>query len=178
VKNFLRKVKPRGSDYFRIVKGLATVGAIFILLMAIYITADVGGRYLFNSPVPAAFEIAKTLMAFIAFLALAYTLSRGGHLRLGFVYQRFGPRGQAVVDILSSFIGLILFGVITWQAAGWAWEAWQTKEYMEGILKIPYFPAKVGFTIGAFFFFIQFATDLTRRAGKLSSQKGQQNNGS
>jgi hypothetical protein len=47
---------------------------------------------------------------------------------------------------------------------------------MEGILKIPYFPAKAGFTIGTFFAFIQFAIDFVQRILKRNIQTGGQNN--
>jgi len=160
----------RWKDYYlKIVKGSALVGSVFVFLVVVYITADVAGRYLANRPMPASFEIQKTFIVFIVFLALAYTQSRGGHLRLEFISRRFNPRGQAILDILSLLIGLVLFAIITWQAWDWAWEAWQLKEYMEGIFKIPYFPARFALALGAFLFSVQFAIDLIQRISQLRS---------
>lgn len=149
--------------YFKTLKGSALGGSVFLFLLMIYITADVAGRYLASSPMPASFEIQKTFIVFIAFLALAYTQSRGGHLRLEFISRRFNPRGRAIIDILALLIGFVLFAVVTWQASVWACEAWQLKEYMEGVFKIPYFPARLAFALGSFLFSIQFAIDLIQR---------------
>lgn len=143
------------------------VGGICIMLLVIYTTGDVAGRYAANSPLPGSFEASLILIIFIVYFSLAYCQARGRHLRLEFLLRRLSPTWQAACDILSLLIGLFLFLLITWQ--GWVWtvEAWQEKSYMQGIFKIPYFPANSGFTLGAFLLSIQYLIDLMRRIGQL-----------
>ena len=158
--------------YFKTIKWSALAGSVFVFLIMLYITADVAGRKLFDSPMPASFEIQKTFIVFIVFLAFAYTQSRGGHLRLEFISRKFGPRGQAALDILTLLIGFGLFAFITWQAGSWAWEAWKLKEYMEGIFKIPYFPSRIAFALGSFLFTVQFAIELIQRVTEILTMGG------
>ncbi|MFH1775227.1 MAG: TRAP transporter small permease [Chloroflexota bacterium] len=146
------------------------------MLIVFYMTADVAGRYIAHRPLPASFEIPMVLIVFIVYFSLPYVQSRGVHLRLDFLWRRFNPRGQAIISILSLLTGLFLFSVITWQSWNWAVEAWQINERMEGAVGIPYFPARLGLTIGAFLFCIQYIIDLIRHVGKLLriGQIGQQ----
>lgn len=161
----MKRLAEKATQVFR---WFSLVGGICIMLIVLDTTADVTGRYVAKSPLPATFEVSMILIIFVVYFSLAYCQARGSHLRLEFLWRRFNPSGQAVCDILSLLIGLFLFTLITWQ--GWAWtvEAWQEKTYMQGLFKIPYFPATFGFTLGAFLFSIQYLIDLVRRIGGLS----------
>lgn len=156
------------ADYYlKVVTGMVLVSGVLMVVMMIYTTGDVTGRYLANNPLPATYEFTVTLMVFIVFLSLAHTQAVGGHLKLDFLSQRINPRGQAILEILTLLIGLSLLALITWQAWGWAWEAWQIKEEMEGTLGIPYFPSRLGLTIGAFLLWIQYLINLIQRIDQL-----------
>jgi TRAP-type C4-dicarboxylate transport system permease small subunit len=128
-------------------------------------------------PLQGTFEICVTLLVLIAFWSLPYTQAVGGNLRLEFIFQRFSLRGQAILDIFSIFIGLVLFSLITWQAWNWTYSALQTKEQMEGAMGIPYFPSRLGLTIGTFFLCIQYVLDLWRRINQLLDKDRIQNKG-
>ena len=74
------------------------VSAAFVLLLMILVVADITGRYLFNSPVPMAYEFGSFMLVFIVFLALASTQRAGAHIRVEFVTLRLPPRARTCLD--------------------------------------------------------------------------------
>lgn len=147
--------------------GLVIVSGIVIMLAMLYTTGDVIGRYTLNKPLPAAYEMTLTFLIYITFWGIAYVQSRGGHMRLGFIWERSGPRGKAALDTLSEVIGLFLLVIITWQGWEWAASSWTDKEVTMGIYTVPLFPARLGLAIGCSFLCIQYVIDLTRHISQL-----------
>ena len=167
MRGFRDKANRVADSYFKTLRWLTVVAGIAIMVMMIYITGDVTGRYLFKNPLPASFKISEMLMIFIIFWSLAYVQARGGHLRLQFLSRRFPPRGQSILNILALIIGIFIFAIITWQAADWAIKAWQTGEYAQGVWKIPYFPARLTLSVGAFIICLQFIVSLIPHISQL-----------
>lgn len=157
------------SKYSGLTKGMTLLGGIAVLLMCLYVTIDVIGRYTMNNPLPASFELPVILMVFIVFWSISYVQARGGHMRLEFLWRRFSPRGQDILDIVTAFIGLFIFAIITWQVWIWTKEALISNEQMEGVWGIPYFPARLGLTIGAFCLCLQYVIDIAKHGIHLFS---------
>lgn len=168
------KSSPKGISsiagvHLNVNRGLTALGGVAVLLLCLYTTGDVIGRYLLDNPLPASWELTLILLVVITFWGIGYVQARGRHMRLEFLWQRFGPRGQIILDILSVLIGLFLFAIVTWQVWLWTVDAWVTHEAMLGIWRIPYFPPRLALTIGAFSLCIQYVIDLVRYTGKLLS---------
>ena len=165
---------PKGIDRvadisLHINRWLVVVSGVIILLLCFYTTGDVIGRYALNRPLPAAYEVSLIFLIYITFWGIAYVQSRGGHMRLGFLWQRFGPRGRAILDILTILIGLFLFAIITWQGWIWAIQSWTTKESTMGAWTVPLFPGRIGLAIGSSILLIQYIIDLVRNVAQFSS---------
>ena len=157
----LRNKAIRLADYYlRILRGLTLTSGIALMIMMLYITGDVIGRYLFLKPLPASFEISQMIMIFISFWALAYVQARGEHLRLEFFSRLFPPKGQAILNILTSLIGIFIFAIITWQATDWGVKGLLMGEYEQGYWRFPLGPPRLVLAIGAFIVTIQFFVDL------------------
>lgn len=167
MKSSARWLSVIAGNLLKVTRGMTLLGGIAVVVLCLYTTADVAGRYTLNSPLPATFELAVILMVFIVFWGIAQVQARGGHMRLEFLWRRFGPRGQGILDVFASLVGLFMFAIITWQAWVWFVEAWITGEQMEGIWGIPYTPARLGLTIGAFCLCLQYIIDLVRHVGQL-----------
>ncbi len=150
------------SSYFKSVKWASLLGGISIMLAITYITIDVAGRYLASSPLPATDELTSIFMVFIIFFGLAYAQSQGEHLRLGFILERSSDRRRAALDALCFLIGTILTVLMSWQAVLYTWGAWRTNELMQGVWRLPYFPSRLGLTIGMFLFSIQYAINFAQ----------------
>lgn len=166
-----KKASAAAGYYFKVNKVLVLVSALTVFLLMVYISADAGGRSLAKTPMPATFEVSQTAMVYIVFLALAYVQARGGHLRLDFFVRRASPRGQAILHLVTLLIGLAIFALLFWQTWWRALDSVATMEVMEGLLGIPYYPARFAVAVGAFLLWVQFAIDLIRQIDQLLSMR-------
>jgi len=147
---------------------MVLASGVVIMLMCLYTTGDVIARYPpIQNPLPASWEITLIFLIIITFWGIGYVQTRGGHMRLEFLWLRFGPRGRIILDMISVLIGLFLYGIVTWQVWLWTVSAWQTHEAMLSVYNIPYFPPRLALTIGAFILCIQYIIDIVRYTDKL-----------
>jgi TRAP-type C4-dicarboxylate transport system permease small subunit len=73
------------------------LAAACLLALALVVLAQIGGR-LIGVMVPSATQIAGFLLAATIFLALAYTLAEGEHIRVMVVLEHLGPRARFWLD--------------------------------------------------------------------------------
>lgn len=163
-----------GSRLDRTLGGLVAaanaVSAAFVLLLMVLVVADITGRYVFNSPVPMAYEVGSFMLVFIVFLALASTQRAGAHIRVEFLTLRLPPRARACLDILAYGLGLLVYVTILWRGFGWAWTSWQVGDYVAGLINIPRYPSQFVVPLGAAILCLQFVADVARRLQDLKKQ--------
>jgi len=155
--------------YGKFARWVAVVSGVVVMLMMLYTTADVIGRYGFNHPVPGAFEYTNMFLIFVTYFGITLVQSRGAHLRLAMLWEKVGPRGKAIIDLMSVIIGLFIFTIITWQGWLWAVQSWQTREEIMGVYNVLLFPARFGLAIGASIFVIQYVIDIFRFGAVLAT---------
>ena len=96
-----------------------------LLLVALVISV-VLSRYFLGIGSIAIQESVSYVHAIIFMLGLAYTLQRGGHVRVDIFYREFSARRKALVDLLGTalfllpFCGLILFSSWDYVVASWS----------------------------------------------------------
>ena len=96
-----------------------------LLLVALVISV-VLFRYFLGIGSIAIQESVSYVHAIIFMLGLAYTLQRGGHVRVDIFYREFSARRKALVDLLGTalfllpFCGLILFSSWDYVVASWS----------------------------------------------------------
>jgi len=166
----MKRLSSIAGTYFEVGRWLAFLAGVAVIVMCFYTTGDVVGRYVLKSPFPASFEITLIFLIIITFFGITHTQARGGHMRLEFLRNRFAPRGQLMLDILSVLIGLFLYSIITWQGLLWTIEAFVRHEEFYGVSGIPYYPARFILTIGAFTLCIQYIIDLVQYFAQLFSK--------
>ncbi|PCH83276.1 MAG: hypothetical protein COB89_01765 [Piscirickettsiaceae bacterium] len=94
-------------------------------------------RYGFNIGSIAAQESITYMHGLIFMLAIAHTLKVNGHVRVDILYQRFGPKGKAWVNLLGSFFlllpvcGFIL--AISWEYVAASWSYYEGSREAGGI---------------------------------------------
>lgn len=148
--------------YAKFVGRLAIISGVAAAIMMLYTTADVFARYTFNNPLPAAFEYSIMLLVYITFFAVAWVQARGGHLRLGYLWDKSGPRGRALIDLVSVIIALFLYGIVTWQGWEWAIQSWVTMESTMGTYDVSLFPSRIALAIGVTLLAVQYIIDLVK----------------
>jgi TRAP-type mannitol/chloroaromatic compound transport system permease small subunit len=73
----------------------------FSFLMVVLITADVALRHILNKSFIALQEMEWHLFAVLFLLGGGFTLRHNGHVRVDIFYQRLGPRGKALLNLLG-----------------------------------------------------------------------------
>ncbi|MFC1985283.1 TRAP transporter small permease subunit [Chloroflexota bacterium] len=140
----------------RFCKILAGVSAVFLILLTLLVVVDVSLRYLFAKPIPGALESTELLMPWVCLLGLAYTLARGGHVRVTLILDRLPLRLQLWGEVFACVIGLSLCVPLTYYSWLHFWEAFMIREYMDALVKLPWYPAKLAMPIGFFALSVQF----------------------
>jgi TRAP-type mannitol/chloroaromatic compound transport system permease small subunit len=98
-----------------------TVGHVFawcIIVLMLGTTYEVFVRYVMNDPTSWAFDFSYIMYGALFFMAGAYTLSRGGHVRADMFYRLWRPRTQASVELVL-YILFFFPGVISLMYSGW-----------------------------------------------------------
>ncbi len=119
------------------------ISAFWIALLAFIILFDVGGRYLFGTPLLGATEIIKNSVVSIAFLQLPLAIYRGGMLRTTLLFDSVNPNFQRHLQIFGSVIGLLFFMALSYSSWTPFLESLQVGEYEgEGALRVPTYPVR------------------------------------
>lgn len=96
------------------------------LILVALVNIVVLSRYLLGIGSIAIQESVAYVHAVIFMLGLAFTLQRGGHVRVDIFYRDFSARRKAIVDLIGTvifllpFCGLILFGSWDYVMASWS----------------------------------------------------------
>lgn len=96
---------------------LAVAACGFLFFMMAFTFADVAGRYLFNAPLPAAYEIISLLMPGVIFCALPLTNRQEGHVTIDLLDAVVPAGARRVQGLLVNLFacGVMLF--IAWRLA-------------------------------------------------------------
>ena len=91
----------------QIVRAEAALGGACLALLFTLLLLNVLLRYLFNTSLFWAEEVAVTLFIWMGFLAAAYTEADDGHVRLTLLVDRLSPRLRRINDTLVDFLLLV-----------------------------------------------------------------------
>ncbi len=89
---------------------------LLMLLIILLNVANVGGRYLFSAPVPAADEIMTFAMVWGVFLGAAVVTLRGSHLTMDLVTGLLPPRARAAAEAAASLALILVLGFVALQS--------------------------------------------------------------
>ncbi|WP_020406734.1 TRAP transporter small permease subunit [Hahella ganghwensis] len=96
-------------------------------------------RYVFNNSSIALQEGVIYLHGAIFLLGSAYTLKYNEHVRVDILYQRFSPRGKALVNLLGTLLLLLpTLGYIWVESWPYVQQSWQFKEVSQEAAGLPY----------------------------------------
>lgn len=94
---------------------LQSVGAGVLAVMMFLTACDVTLRQ-FKIPIMGTDDITAFLMAILISFGLAYCAIRKGHIQVELVVEHLPIRVQAVIDSITTLLGLGLCALITWQS--------------------------------------------------------------
>lgn len=92
------------------------IGATAVVLMMVHISIDVVAKYIFRMPIPGTITVVSNYyMIIVAFLPLAFTERRNGHISVEVLTTHFPMWLQRVLNVLTLALALAVFAAITWQ---------------------------------------------------------------
>lgn len=111
-------------------QAISTMVSWLIALMVVTMFCIVVLRYGFNVGSIAVQESITYMHGLVFMLAIAHTLKINGHVRVDILYQHWGEKGQAIVNLLGSvFLLLPVCGFITYISWDYVAASWS---YYEG----------------------------------------------
>jgi TRAP-type C4-dicarboxylate transport system permease small subunit len=142
------------------------LAALFLLAIGILVIGQVAGR-LFGFMIPSADDFARLSMGASSFLALAYTMRRGAHIRVNLLIDRLPPGPARAAEIFCLLCGVLLLGFFSYYCIDSVRDGILFPDYTIGLIPIPKWIPQVGMAIGVILLFVSFVDDLvcTLRGG-------------
>ncbi len=94
----------------RVLLGVILIASVFL------ICANAFGRYVLLQPIIWAEEVLGYSLVWLVYLGAVVVTFQRQHLRMDLVVRSFGPRMQAVFELIGSIIFLVIAGLIIFQA--------------------------------------------------------------
>lgn len=138
---------------------LGYMGAISLFIMMALTTADVVGRYLFNSPITGAFELTEFLVLILIFSFLCNAQAHKDHVSVDLLFQRFPKKIRQIADIFNHIACLGLTIMIVWMSF---LKALELKEFGEASpnLVIPTYPFVFFLVVGCIVLGLEYLRDI------------------
>jgi TRAP-type transport system small permease protein len=95
---------------------LEVILVVILTSMVGLVFGNVVARYVFNSAITWAEEVARFLFVWLTFVGASFGLLKGLHLGMDMVVARLQPRTRGVVECLNAIITLAFLGV--WMVGG------------------------------------------------------------
>ena len=134
----------------------ATLSGVILLFITIAIFVDVFLRYFFNRPSIWVTEVSSYLFLYLLFLATAYALQEGQHIRLTFLLDYFSDKVRRILDAVTSLFALIFSVVLLWQSSIMTWTAFTENWTTPTMLSAPFAYIYVIMVIGSFLLVLTF----------------------
>ena len=150
-------------------RGLTLLAALATLVMMLLTTADAGGRYLFNRPILAAYELTTNyLMAAAVFLAMPYAYRQGANIRVTFLVARLPRAARLVVDHVVQLVSIAYCAALVFATFQQARHVRLTNTTF-ATLDLPMWPAHLVVCVGLFLTTLLMLIDLPEvRRGRSS----------
>jgi TRAP-type C4-dicarboxylate transport system permease small subunit len=139
--------------------GSGLLAAFFLFMIGLLVIAQIFGR-LFDFLIPSADDFARLCLAASSFLALAYTLRQGAHIRVSLLLERLPPAGARVLELLCLAFGTALMGYFSYYCFDMVRDGILYPDYTIGLIPIPKWIPQIGMTVGVVLLFIAFLDDL------------------
>lgn len=131
----------------RLYCGSGIAAGLCIILMALLILAQIVGRW-FGIVIPSTEDFSGFLLAAASFMALAYTLRSGGHIRVTLVIGHIHGRVRQLLEGIILLLALLLVGYATWSCAYLEYESWLFDELSQGYIPVPLWIPQLPMALG------------------------------
>ncbi len=123
------------------------VAGLCLVMMALLILAQIVGRW-FGVVIPSTEDFSGFLLAAASFLALAYTLRSGGHIRVNLLISHLQGVRRRFIEGTILLLALILVGYAAWSVSLLVIESYQFDELSQGYIPVPLWIPQAPMAIG------------------------------
>lgn len=134
----------------------ATLAGVVLLFIAVSITVDVFMRYVLGSPTIWITEVSTYLFLYVIYLATAYALQQGAHIKVTFFLALFGKKTQRIIDLVTSILAAAFTVVLLWQTSEMTWSAYKGNWTSPTMLNAPYLYIHGIMVVGSFLLLLSF----------------------
>lgn len=150
---------------------LNVVGASVLPVLTLLIVADIVTRKLLIMPLKGVLEITEIGLVLVVFLSFAHTYVVRGHVATDFLTRRFAPSARTIIDTLTQFMAVGVFGIFVYAAVSVSIETWQD-DMTTMALRIPLFPFKFAIACGVFAMWLLLLIDWIRTSSQAILRSG------
>ncbi len=111
----------QGERKSRALTLITRVASVFLACAVVLMSAQVILRFGFNAHQAWAEEVDRYLFIWSVYLGATIALMRGTHIRVLFIVDRFGPKGEMVSQWLTRVIGIAAFAFTAYYGYQLAW---------------------------------------------------------
>lgn len=128
---------------------LVAIGGLMLFSLMLLVAADVGRRYIFNSPIAWSYEVINNyLMPGLFFFAVSHTLKAHSHVAVDILHNYVGPKLRYWFEAISMVLAAPAFALCTWVAARNTLHEFQVSAEASSGLAVPSWTISIAFPIG------------------------------
>lgn len=133
----------------RLERLLEAIAGVALVVMMLLISADGGGRYLFDAPLPSVYELVELyLMIALVFLGLPSLQAIRAHPSVTLLFRLFPPGLQRWLDFAFLCMALAVVSLMAWKAIETTWTSFALNRVINGVIDMPTGPSWVFASVG------------------------------
>ncbi len=145
----------------RLYNAAGFLAAFFMVATLVWVLVGIAGRT-FHFYVRGTDAYAGYSMAAAGFLALAYTLRKGEHIRVTLLLQHVGRRWARALEIWSHGIGVLVCALLAFYSAKLAWQSYTFHDISTGNDATPLWIPQLAMALGTAVLFVAMGDELVR----------------
>jgi C4-dicarboxylate transporter DctQ subunit len=145
-----------GKIFDQINSIMVVVSTILILGLTFIVGADITLRYVFLRPLGWVKEVSEYILVALGFLVAAWILKDDGHVKMDLLLNKFSPKAQAVMNIITSIISTVVVLIVAWFTVRVMADFYRTKLVTPSVLEPPKWVLLIPIFVGSLLLAIQF----------------------
>ena len=143
-----------------VINFFAVIAGILLATMALIVTYNVIMRYFVNRPPVWAIETTEYIMVYATFLAAAWVLKHGGHVKIDIILVMLSKKRQHALSVLVCILGIVACGLLAWYGMKATYSLYSRDVIMMKMMPWPKWVLVAPIPIGILLTFIQFIRKL------------------
>lgn len=139
--------------------------AWWMIPMIFIMSFEVFMRYVLKDPTEWGTELVTYIFAGYILLGGGYTLLYKDHVNINVIYNRFSPRGRAILDLLTFLLFFLYAWILFREGWNFAWDAVKIGRHSGTDWNPPLSPILLTLPIGALLILLQGITKFIRDLG-------------